>query len=105
VARSPQVRAKELAEVSFRMYEARGKGIHVPLPADNPLVVILQEVLGLGSAAVNASGGRVGAPNAKELKDTADLCEGAAEVTGALLSMFLQLQQVSSRTLRGKKPA
>jgi len=40
------------------MYEARGKGIHVPLPADNPLVMILQEVLGFGSAAGNTSAGQ-----------------------------------------------
>eukprot|EP00775_Hariotina_reticulata_P010526 gene10526-10686_t len=91
--RSPQVRARELAEVSFRMFEARGKGINVPWPADNPLIVIFQEVLGLSSSAGYVSGSRVGAPSAKELKDTAVLREGAADVAGALLSMFLQLQQ------------
>lgn len=100
--RSPEVRAKELAEVSFRMFEARGKGVNVPWLADNPLIVIFQEVLGLGSPAVNASGGRVGAPSAKELKDTADLREGAADVAGALLLMFLRLQQV---TIQSKQPS
>jgi hypothetical protein len=71
--------------VSLKVYEAGGKAIHVPLPADHPLIVILKEVLGTGSSSGAAA---VGAA-AKEL---AVLRAGAREVADALLTGVLQQQ-------------
>jgi hypothetical protein len=84
-ARTATVRARELADVSLKVYEAGGKAIHVPLPTDHPLVVILKEVLGTGST----SGAAVGGAAAKEL---AALRAGASEVADALLTGVLQQQ-------------
>lgn len=85
--RTPAVRAAELAAVSLRLYEAGGKAIHVPLPPDHGLIVILREVLGTASSSSAA------APSTKELKELAQLREGAAEVAQALLEMILQQHQ------------
>ncbi|WIA08603.1 hypothetical protein OEZ85_008032 [Tetradesmus obliquus] len=84
--RTAAVRARELADVSLKVYEAGGKAIHVPLPADHPLVVILKEVLGTGSSSGAAAGGAA----AKEL---AVLRAGAREVADALLTGVLQQQE------------
>lgn len=83
--RTAAVRARELADVSLKVYEAGGKAIHVPLSADHPLVVILKEVLGTGSSSGAAAGGAA----AKEL---AVLRAGAREVADALLTGVLQQQ-------------
>jgi hypothetical protein len=90
-ARTAAVRAKELADVSLKVYEAGGKAIHVPLPLDHPLVVILKEVLGTGST----NGAAVSGAAAKEL---AALRAGAREVADALLTGVLQQQ------VRGSSP-
>jgi hypothetical protein len=85
--RTPAVRAAELAAVSLRLYEAGGKAIHVPLPPDHGLIVILREVLGTAGSSSAA------VPTTKELKELAQLREGAAEVAQALLEMILQQHQ------------
>lgn len=81
-ARTADIRARELADVALKAYEAGGKALHVPLGSDHPLVVILKEVLGTGS-----SGG--GAGSARELSAVR---AGAAQVAQALLNMVLQQQ-------------
>lgn len=85
--RTPAVRAAELAAVSLRLYEAGGKAIHVPLPPDHGLIVILREVLGTAGSSSAA------VPSTKELKEMAQLREGAAQVAQALLEMILQQHQ------------
>jgi hypothetical protein len=76
--------------VSLKVYEAGGKAIHVPLPSDHPLVVILKEVLGTGSSSGAAVGGAAG-------KELAVLRAGAREVADALLTGVLQQQVRASR--------
>lgn len=86
-ARTPALRAAELAAVCLQLYEAGGRTIHVPLPPDNGLIVIVREVLGKGSSSSAAP------PTTKELKEQALLQEGACEVAQALLEMILQQHQ------------
>jgi hypothetical protein len=91
--RTPAVRAAELAAVSLRLYEAGGKTIRLPLAPEFGLIVILREVLG------TAGSSSVVVPSTKELKELAQLRDGAAEVAQALLEMILQQhQQVSNHT-------
>lgn len=85
--RTPAVRAAELAAVSLRLYEAGGKAIHLPLVPEFGLIVILREVLG------TAGSSSVVVPTTKELKELAQLRDGAAEVAQALLEMILQQHQ------------
>lgn len=83
--RTAALRARELAEVSLKVYEAGGKTIHVPLPPEHMLVLILKEVLApSGTAATGAAA-----------KEHAALRAGAMEVAEALLDGILQ-QQVGS---------
>eukprot|EP00878_Enallax_costatus_P029041 GHUV01031424.1.p1 GENE.GHUV01031424.1~~GHUV01031424.1.p1 ORF type:complete len:191 (+),score=64.86 GHUV01031424.1:437-1009(+) len=79
--RTAEIRARELADVALKAYDAGGRAIHVPLGSDYPLVVILKEVLGTGSS---SSGG-----SARELSAVR---AGAAEVAQALLTVVLQQQ-------------
>lgn len=97
-SRTAELRARELAAVALRVYEARGRGIHVPLPPDHALVVILQEVLGLGSS--GGAGGAAAAVAPAAAKQLAHVRHGAGEVAGALLSLALQAQQ-QVRAARG----
>lgn len=73
--------------MSLRLYEAGGKAIHVPLPPDHGLIVILREVLGTAGSSSAA------APSTKELKELVQLREGAADVVQTLLEMILQQHQ------------
>jgi hypothetical protein len=88
------VRAHELATVASHVYEASGnKTIHMPLPPDHHLVLVLKEVLGTGSS--SSGGGGAGAAHSKETKEhkeQAAMRAGAAEVAEALLSLVLQQQ-------------
>lgn len=80
--RTADIRARELADVALKAYEAGGKAIHVPLAQDYPLVVILKEALGTGSV------GGAGAA-ARELSAVR---AGAEEVAQELLNMVVQQQ-------------
>ena len=86
-ARSAALRATELAAVCLQLYEAGGRTIHVPLPPDNGLIVIVRELLGKAGSSSAAP------PTSKELREQAQLHEGAAEVAQALLEMILQQHQ------------
>jgi carbamoylphosphate synthase large subunit len=92
--RAPAVRAAELAAVSLRLYEASGKAIHVPLAPEFGLVVILREVLG------TAGSSSVVVPTTKELKELAQLRDGAADVAQALLEMVLQQHQQARNCIK-----
>lgn len=46
VERSPQQRAKQLADVCMRLYQSEGTAIRLPLTTDNPMVVILRAIVG-----------------------------------------------------------
>lgn len=48
VERSAADRAQQLADVALAVYEASGRGIHLPLDQTHPLVAVLRAALGVG---------------------------------------------------------
>ncbi|KAI8475824.1 MAG: hypothetical protein J3K34DRAFT_517001 [Monoraphidium minutum] len=78
---APQ-RAEELSRVALAVYEAGGRGIHLPLPNDHLLVSVVSCAL-----AAAGDGGRGAAAAAGKA-----VARGAAEVAGALLDQVVQLQ-------------
>ncbi len=85
--RGAAVRARELAAVALRVYEAGGAGIRVPLPHDHSLVSVLREALAPPTTA--GPGSSIAASTAREY---AALRAGAGEVASALLGMYLARQ-------------
>lgn len=49
VERSAADRAQQLADVALAVYEAGGRGIHLPLDQAHPLVAVLRAALGVGA--------------------------------------------------------
>lgn len=85
-AGAPQ-RASELSRVAISVYEAGGRGIHVPLSGDHPLVSVIAAAL-LSVKEEGAPGGR----GAGGHKGGGAVRKGAAEVAEALLDQIVQLQ-------------
>ena len=82
-SRSAGQRAKELAEVCLMVYEKGGKGIHVPLAPEHPLVVVMKESLAVSANSSSANAAAVAA---------AEVHKGAQEVALALKDLIIKAQ-------------
>lgn len=80
-------RAAELSRVALAVYAAGGRGIHLPLTQDHPLVSVVAAALSTGVVMdEGARGAGAAAAAGKAVR------KGAAEVAGALLDQAVQLQ-------------